>query len=253
MIQQLHRFVSNRNAAAVLLGLHAWLEWKAGVKAGGGLPWVAASVFAATSAGLLLHWRWARWAGIALLVVLAGLKLHALATMGMAWRPAVHAFGFGFVAYQLWRHPELDSSRRKPSHHQHPTRHRSHSCLLRGQPRNLDAPTLALALSAAWGLRITSGDEPPEDSDGFVGGDPQHFLVAVTQMMPAIFMVHNLGTGYFDETEEIAGAVPNLRLAQIIRGHRAWMSVDYLGEGIGRERPGRSLPHDRQGRSSAGR
>lgn len=232
-MQQFHRVVSNRNAAALLLGLHAWLWWKLGVKADNATAWALAGLFAATGAGLLLRWRWARWAGLVLLVLIVGLKLHTLATTGVAWRPAMHAFAFGFVAYQLWRHPDLGIFEEEPETPDSPDAPDAPPLslvLLRSQPRDHDATALAPLLSAAWGLRITADDPPQDASEGIVGGKPDHLLVAVNQMLPAMFIIHNLDHGYFEEPETIASAVPNLRLAQIIRGHRAWLSVDYLGD-----------------------
>jgi uncharacterized protein YegJ (DUF2314 family) len=44
----------------------------------------------------------------------------------------------------------------------------------------------------------------------------------------AMFLVHNHDKNYFDEPEEAAGKVPNLRFAEIIRDHTAWLAVDLV-------------------------
>jgi uncharacterized protein YegJ (DUF2314 family) len=43
-----------------------------------------------------------------------------------------------------------------------------------------------------------------------------------------MFAVHNHAVPYFDDVEEVAGEIGELRLRNAVLGHRAWLSVDLL-------------------------
>ena len=87
---------------------------------------------------------------------------------------------------------------------------------------------LANALSEAWGLKIIGGEGDADEADGFVAGDNPLYLVMVKKPTFAMFMVHNRDTPYFDDPEEVASHMPNLRFAEIIRDHNAWLAVDLM-------------------------
>lgn len=84
-------------------------------------------------------------------------------------------------------------------------------------------------LTSGWNLNIIGGEDGDVDnSDGFVAGESPLFIVMVQKPVFAMFMVHNHDKNYFDEPEDVAGSVPNLRFAEIIRDHTAWLAVDLM-------------------------
>ena len=104
---------------------------------------------------------------------------------------------------------------------------------LRSRPRFLESRVLAEALTDAWGLRIVAGDAAEvEDAYGIVMGESPLFFVMVNKPSFSMFMVHNRNGAYFDEADDVAAKVPNLRFAEIIRDHRAWLAVDLMQAGV---------------------
>lgn len=179
--------------------------------------------------------RWARLAGTAALIWITASKIHGLIVREFTWRQMLIAAGLGALAYYLWKEPDsglLDDfsggNAPEPADEKEEDKPVISLVHLRSQPRYLEAQVLANALSEAWGLHIISGEGEEEGSDGFVVGDNPLFFIWLKKPVFAMFMVHNRDTSYFDDPEEVASHVPNLRFAEIIREHSAWLAVDLM-------------------------
>lgn len=105
--------------------------------------------------------------------------------------------------------------------------------LLLKEPRYLEPVVLAEILRNAWGMEFivpkegSGGDDKPLGRPFIVGNSPM-FKVGTGEGM---FVVHNHERLYFNGVEDMAKAVPDLRLRKIILDHRAWLSVDAMGVG----------------------
>jgi hypothetical protein len=184
-----------------------------------------------------LRQRWGIWIGAVLLGVMAARTTVSLFTKGWTFNRACVATGAGFVAWGLWRRPDegfFDAPDDAEDDDDSPPRPLISIVLLRSSQRYLEPVVLAQALSSAWNRRITahtpesSGSaEDEENSDGFVAEAGPVYIVFLKQPT-AFFMVHNHEGNYFDDAEALAADVPNLRFADIIRHHAAWLSVDLL-------------------------
>jgi uncharacterized protein YegJ (DUF2314 family) len=100
--------------------------------------------------------------------------------------------------------------------------------LLLREPRYLDAEMLARQASAAWDKKISTDDS--EGNDGFVAGESPAFILHLGEFF---FLVNNFSTPYVDDPEAAAKEMADLRLSKAMAEHRAWLSVDMLGEAEG--------------------
>src|SRR5262249_31195037 len=96
--------------------------------------------------------------------------------------------------------------------------------LLLREPRYLDSAMLTSLVNRAWGTQLGTGD--PEATE-FVVGDSPLFVIHCAERM---FLVNNFARPYVDDVEAAARDIPELRLRKAFGGHRAWLSVDLLGE-----------------------
>ncbi len=231
----INRLTSNWNLAATTLAFHAWAWAMVGKLAGSFQPKVLAAIYLIIAGGLFMKQRWARLAGTAALIWITASKIHGLIVREFTWRQMLIAAGLGALAYYLWKEPDsglLDDfsggNAPEPADEKEEDKPVISLVHLRSQPRYLEAQVLANALSEAWGLHIISGEGEEEGSDGFVVGDNPLFFIWLKKPVFAMFMVHNRDTSYFDDPEEVASHVPNLRFAEIIREHSAWLAVDLM-------------------------
>jgi uncharacterized protein YegJ (DUF2314 family) len=102
--------------------------------------------------------------------------------------------------------------------------------LLLREPRYLDAEIVARLASTAWGKKI--GTDTSEETDGFVAGESPSFILHFEKFF---FLVNNFSMAYVDDPDAAARDMADLRLANAMREHRAWLSVDMLGEAEGEE------------------
>jgi uncharacterized protein YegJ (DUF2314 family) len=189
-------------------------------------PWLLGAAAAALcAAGLWFEQVWARWVGLALaaaLVVAAGWKF---AQDFAVWRIA--AIGaFIACAWLLWRLPLGRRDEDEPF---------VSLVLLFREPHYVDASILAQLASRAWEASVEVADDeegPPdraEDDDepvrSVVGGAMPHFFCFHP---PAFFTIHCFDEPYFDDPEDVAESVPELRAQQAIAQHKAWISVDLI-------------------------
>lgn len=229
----LNRVISNWNIAAGLLGMWAWGIYLGAVKVQQTSLWILFAGMVIVALGLVLRQGWARVTALGILGLMALLKLSSLVTKGFTLNQLLYAIGIGVVAYYLWKEPDKgiidDFSGGLESDNSEPPKPMISLVHLRASQRYLEPVVLANALSEAWGAHIFAGDgDPPDDADGFVAGDGPLYMVMRTKPSFAMFIVHNHDRNYFDEPEDVAKSVPNLRFAQIIREHSAWLAVDLM-------------------------
>lgn len=235
----INRLTANWNMAAIFLGFHAWAWAMIGIWTHNLPARIVAAVLAVTAAGLLFRLRWTRLAGTAMLIWIAGSKAYGLVAREFTWKQAVLCAVYGMIAYQLWTRPDkgsiddfteedLTQDGQQKNDDEDEAKPIISLVHLRRQPRYLEPQVLANALSEAWGLQIVGGEEDADQADGFVAGDNPLFLVMVRKPVFAMFMVHNRDSSYFEDPEEVASHVPNLRFAEIIREHGAWLAVDLM-------------------------
>ena len=100
--------------------------------------------------------------------------------------------------------------------------------LLQAHPRYLTAAVLAEIVAEAWGGTYDTRENADGDThDGFVtGGDDEdvYFLSSPHGM----FMIHNQPTPYWEDVEDVAEDLLDLRLRKPVLEHEAWMAVDLL-------------------------
>ncbi len=89
--------------------------------------------------------------------------------------------------------------------------------LLLKEPRSLDATTVTKAVSLGWGAQV------PESA---VTASPPSFVV---KSAPGRYAINSVDKPYFTDSSKLANEVKDPALAGAIREHRAWMSVDWLG------------------------
>ncbi|MCX6852760.1 MAG: hypothetical protein NTY98_28050 [Verrucomicrobia bacterium] len=235
----INRLTSNWNFAALLLGFHAWAWVMVGIWMHNQQAKIVGALETVTTLALLMRMRWARLVGTAMLIWICGSKAYGLVARDFTWKQALFAAIYGLAAYHLWTKPnsgiiddftddEKEAEGSDKNNEEEDAKPIISFVHLRRQQRYLEPQVLANALSEAWGLKITGGDDDAEDADGFVAGDNPLFIVMVKKPTFAMFMVHNRDTAYFDDPEEMASHVPNLRFAEIIRDHSAWLAVDLM-------------------------
>ena len=95
--------------------------------------------------------------------------------------------------------------------------------LLLNRPRRLTVDQLVAAVRNALGIDMTQ-----DQGEGvFLEGEESLFLIGLGDHA---FIVNNVGDPYVEETEAAARAMPEARLRKALREHKAWISVDYVGE-----------------------
>ncbi len=228
------RLTSDRVLTAVLLGFLAYVSATIAMQTDQPIWWAGTAICGAVGVGLLARQRWAELTAIGLLLAIVLGKVFRLINEGWSWKQALFAVGISMIAYGLWKNPDSgffsndEDDTPADAGGSEPMISLVH---LRSSQRYLEPVVLAHALSDAWGIRIAGPDDDPEQADGFVAGDNPLFIVMVQKPSSAVFMVHNHDQSYFDEPGEVAGKVPNLRFAEVIRDHNAWLAVDLMRAG----------------------
>jgi uncharacterized protein YegJ (DUF2314 family) len=94
--------------------------------------------------------------------------------------------------------------------------------LLLRTPRALTVGQLRQAIVSSLGVLCEQNDKT---ASNFVTDTPPAFLIRADGYT---FLVNNCESVYIKESQNTPGNIPNVRLQQIIRDHRAWLSVDLL-------------------------
>lgn len=177
----------------------------------------------------LVSVRWFRSAVAGLIIVLASVLAWWLQSRGRFLSAVfVVAGGFAFARW-LWAKltPPASSEDDPPM---------VSLVLLLKQPRYLEAPILAEILRSAWGITFSASDGEQKNGDAGDGEDRtagQPWIVGRSPIFmvntgSAMFIVHNHERLYFDDVDDVAAKVPELRLRTIVQEHRAWLSVDAM-------------------------
>lgn len=229
---------SNWHVAAFLIGFHAFAWFILSTVTKNPPAQMLTYVLALITLGLLCRRRWARLAGVAVLIALVLHKIYGCFTLEFDWSRVWLMLLNAYAAYYLWTVPNesflkewglKDSEPKTKDDEDEAPKPLISLVHLRATQRYLEPIVLAQALSDAWGRKIHGGEgDPPDDADGFVVGENPILMVMVQKPSFAMFMVHNHEQPYFEDAEEIAKSVPNLRFAQIIREHRSWLAIDLM-------------------------
>lgn len=238
-----NRLTMGWNLAALFLGFIACGHWAVAQHTAelfwfGSVTALALAVF-----GLFMHRPWGRWLAVLLLVGLLLMAVHEMTLYPVTPQRLVVVFLIVLVGIHLLVGPDqgwIDLLTHRPKKAAGPvtaskTKPMISLVHLRHRPRYLEARVLAEALTEAWGLRIVADDaagSEAADVCGTVIGVNPLFMVVLNKPRFAVFMVHNHEGSYFDQAGQVAAGVPNLRFAEIIRMHRAWLAVDLLQVGL---------------------
>jgi uncharacterized protein YegJ (DUF2314 family) len=231
-VAKLQAFFTTRTVVAFLLAWIAYHFVNSGIRQNVPAKIVVAGILVVVALGLLLRTRWGLYAAIVAILGLAVNSASQLDPNNLDLWGLFRIFAIGWSGWYLWKQPDerwfggsdiavskADEDDEKPI---------ISLVQLRTSLRFLEAQVLAHALSDAWDLKIVAGDEPPDDADGFVGGHSPHFIVMVTRPHMALFTVHNIEAPYFDDVSDVATKVNNLRFADVIQTHTAWLAVDFM-------------------------
>ncbi|WP_166647071.1 DUF2314 domain-containing protein [Prosthecobacter fusiformis] len=205
-------------------------------------PWryIFAGIAVVLSIALIGRARWAILPGVIALSVFALAKIQLVFDGSFTWRTLIAAIGLLFAARGLWKNPDAniftDDENDEPppaAPEDMPAQDHDEKPLislvqLRSSPRYLEPEVLAHALSEAWELKITSDKEESENADGFISHAGPVYMIMVTKPVFIFFTLHNHDSPYFDDPEELAEKVSNLRFSEIIRSHSAWLSLDFI-------------------------
>ncbi|HEY1082708.1 MAG TPA: DUF2314 domain-containing protein, partial [Prosthecobacter sp.] len=193
---------------------------------------VVAGILAVIAFGLLLRRRWAIYAAIAAILALALNSVLKLDLNHLSFWDPVRIIAMCVSGWWLWKHPEerwLGGSDTPPpgSEEDDAEKPMISLVLLRSRPRYLEANWLATLLSDVWDIKLSSDKDAP-DADGFVAGEHPPFHVFITKPVFGMFVLHNVDQPYFDDPEEAARQVGNLRVVEVISTHQSWLSLDFI-------------------------
>lgn len=101
--------------------------------------------------------------------------------------------------------------------------------LLLREPRCLDAEIIAQRLSDEFDRHIAP---PSENSvENYVCGQDPTFILRFEE---EFFTINHMDRPYMEQPDRVARKIAEMRLQKAMREHRAWLSVDYVGEpGVG--------------------
>lgn len=98
--------------------------------------------------------------------------------------------------------------------------------LLLSKPRFPDIPRLEEAVERAWKMKLPKDQPEPRE---FVAGKPD-LPSAVVVAQGKTVLVNYIPVPYFDDPEKLKEDLGELRAREMIEQHKAWLSVDLLGE-----------------------
>lgn len=237
MKRAINWLTSNRNLAILFLAMKAFAFWLVRVLPGWEWTQILVALAVIAIVGLALRKDWGRWLAVVLLSASAIHGAYLMAKNGITTRRAINVAATAFIAWGLWKKPDEgffddaseDNGTSAPDKDDKPLISLVH---LRSSKRYLEPAVLAQALSDAWGIKLEAKEDPEEessaDSDGFVAGGDAMYIVFTFKPAMAMFMVHNHEDQYFNNVEDLASKVPNLRFAKIIREHSAWLAIDLM-------------------------
>ncbi len=202
---------------------------------------IAVMVFTASSVCLFLGLSWVRKAVLVILIpmtfgmVLTGVVQTFHEGVDIVPYPLGLSIGMIILTWGLWRDPDGPFSKmvRPPIQPEDsvpgdPKKPMVSLVQLRSRQRYLEPVVIAHALTSAWGVKIANHADSAEDAEGFVGGNGPTYVIILLKPVMALFTLHNHEAPYFDEVDAFADKVPNLRFADVIRRHQAWLAIDLM-------------------------
>lgn len=108
-------------------------------------------------------------------------------------------------------------------------------------PRKMSEQDVRRSAAAAFGVTFDEGNPearefviafPGAPVKGIEKGTAQSFMVKVGQ---GVFLVNNFTVPYMERPDKFAESIPDKRLRKAIASHRAWISVDAIGDVSTRE------------------
>ena len=94
------------------------------------------------------------------------------------------------------------------------------------EPQRVEPIYIVKAAEKAWGADLGSGmgGEHDQGEDGFVVGT-EGLPTIVVSYRDRMIIVNNFDQPYFENPEEVAQQLPDLRLRDLVAGHTAWLSA----------------------------
>lgn len=188
---------------------------------------VTGGAFAVAGMALWGRLRWAKKVTVTVLLIYAGMVLLGMIVKGnFRLTPLIIALSMIWFAVEMIREKggEAESEGAEDS----PSKPFISFVLLLAAPRQLTAAPLSKACSRAWGGGFPTGDageDKPSAAPTFVVGDSPLFFV---KSLEALYMVHNFPTPYDEDAGKTAESIPDLRVREAFRNHRAWLAVDLM-------------------------
>jgi len=183
---------------------------------------------------------WARWLGMGLFVALCTVSILRLVSAGFTWRDTLFLVAFVLCIGALWK-LDMGDERAAGSEDEDEESEEDEDddaflslVLLFREPVYLEASILSRLASDAWDTEILAAADPEElkdddtgqiPSSSFLAGEPPHFFCFHP---PALFAIHAVDECYFEDVQEVAESIPELRTRQAVLEHGAWVSVDLL-------------------------
>ena len=180
--------------------------------------------------------RWARWMGLAWIIVTELLTIFVAIILGWDALMIVAVLVIAVGIFDFVRH----FFRAGYGEEEDDGPFMSLVLLFRERPY-LDATVVAGLASRAWGIEVEAydGEEEDEDEDSaefetasIIGQPP----LMIGMHPDAMLMIHAFDTPYFEDPEDIAADVNELRIRKAILEHEGWVAMDVLnwhGDGDG--------------------
>lgn len=196
------------------------------------------SLALASGAGLLLRKRWSVWLGMGTYLSFGFYFAYLLAVRDWNWFWFAMVFASIFAAREV----RVDFRSLLQPVFAEDSEPMISMVVWLSEPIPLSSRTIAKYLSKAWGVEFTDA-KPDETSDPTESNAPGPYVAGSTPLFiasdqEAIFIIHHRAEPYFSDPKEVAEECRNLRLAQLIKDHRAWISIDVmsvLAEGVSRD------------------
>jgi uncharacterized protein YegJ (DUF2314 family) len=233
MQKTINWLTSNRVLAILLLAFKSFAFGLAAFVPGRQWTLVLVALALTAVSGLVMKKEWGRWLGIVMLCVSMVFAASMLVKNGFTFQRVMNAALPGLIAWGLWQRPDKGMFDDEDDDESDESPQVILSLVhLRTKALSLGPLKLAQTLSTAWGLQIrakgVADGRPPKGIDGFVEQEGDLYFVFTTKPHLAGFVIYNHATPYFQNPEDTAGKVTNLRYAKVILDHTAWVGIDVL-------------------------
>lgn len=177
------------------------------------------------------HRRWSHWSAVvaSTCYCLIGGYIWWLGSFTLG----VFMFGWGALALTttcFLIRAESNETRTNEDEEEEEREHITIVLLLR-EHRFIDSAILAQMASRAWGREVRVASDDDEDNDAPLSETGPILFGDMPWMIsfwPGMFSVLNVNDTYFKDCEEMAEAMPEMRTANAVLNHTAWMSVSLI-------------------------